>query len=353
MTEKPLVSIIVVNFRGLKFTRRCLGFLKKITYPHYEVILVDNGSGPKEKQVLTKEFGDWTKLVFSNVNRGFAGGFNLGLRQAKGRYVFSLNNDAFVRRDFLEPLVAVMTADTSIAVCQPKVLSAKNRGRFDYAGAAGGFIDKFGYPFCRGRVFFSIEKDRGQYDRPAFILWAGTSFLIDKLKYRQIGGFDEAFFAYAEEVDFCWRANELGYRVVYISRSVISHIGGATGNKNQPRRIYYVHRNHLLLLFKHYSRKQLAKILLPRLMMELLSLGYYLFNGYHRYFLACLKAYWSLVTRPQLFAAARQAYSRVAAGKLPERLIYPRSLVFDHYLRGIKTFSRLDFKVEEPVIKQS
>ena len=198
--SKPKVTIIIINFNGLTDTVRCLQSVKNITYSNLEVIIIDNGSDNKEGEMLLKKYGKNIKVFILDKNTGFTGGNNLAYQKAKGKYIILLNNDTEVTPGFIEPLIELLENDKKIAVAQPKIKMLSKKNYFDYAGAAGGYIDKYGYPFTRGRIFETKEKDSGQYDKESVIFWAsGAACVIRKSAIKRIGGlFDPVFFNYME-----------------------------------------------------------------------------------------------------------------------------------------------------------
>ena len=226
---------------------------------------------PKGKE-YTDESLTWLKthcpdvrLIVLDQNYGFAEGYNRALQQVQAEYVVLLNSDVEVTPHWLEPLVEYMDAHPEVAACQPKIRSELQKTYFEYAGAAGGYLDKYGYPFCRGRVFETVEEDKGQYDTVQSVFWATGASLFIRLKdYQEVGGLDGRFFAHMEEVDLCWRLRSRGRQLVCISDSVIYHVGGGTLNKENPRKAFLNFRNNLLMLYKNLPEKELRKVLFIR-----------------------------------------------------------------------------------------
>jgi GT2 family glycosyltransferase len=260
----PVVSVIIPHLKGEDILRRCLKALQSCTYPSIEVILVDNGStdGSSER-IAGKHPG--VRLIRSTVNLGYAGGCNMGLSHASGKYALLLNDDAEVTAGFLEPLVACMESDASIGACQPKIKSIIDSTKFDYAGAAGGYLDRFGYPFCMGRIFDTVEVDRGQYDDPREIFWAsGACCLIRISALEETGRFDESFFAHMEEIDLHWRMRLAGYKIMSVPSSIVHHEAGTTLAPEAPQKVYLNHRNGLMMLVKNHRPGMLLWILPAR-----------------------------------------------------------------------------------------
>jgi GT2 family glycosyltransferase len=271
--NKPLVSIITLNLNGLADTLECLTSLKKTVYPNYEILVIDNGSEQNEAKLIKEKFGNFVKTFRFKKNKGFTGGNNWALTKTRGKYIVLLNNDTTVEPTWLNPLVSTMEADKKIAVSQPKIRWMKDKKYFDYAGAAGGFIDKYGYPFTRGRIFDTLEKDNGQYDDFCNIFWAsGAAAIIRKEVIKEVGGlFSQNLYNYMEEIDFCWRAWNKGYRVTFVPNSVVYHKVAATARKIPFKKRFWEHRNNLFILTRNLDRHQLIKILPVRFLLELLT----------------------------------------------------------------------------------
>lgn len=288
----PLVTIIILNYNGILDTRKCLKSLLKTTYKNFKIVMVDNGSDKNESELLKNSFkSKKISFVRFNKNLGFCGGNNKVFKTVKTKYVVLLNNDTEVTPQWLNPLVKLMEKDKSIAVVQPKILWLKNKKYFDYSGACGGFIDIFGYPFTRGRIFDTQEIDRGQYDNIIDIFWAsGAAMMIRRKILDEVGYFDELFFNYMEEIDLCFRINQAGYRIVSQPKSIIYHKVASTASRNSAKKRYWEHRNNLLLILKNYPLKKLIIILPIRLLLEYISFLYYLQNRKINYSLSVIKS---------------------------------------------------------------
>ncbi len=279
---KNFVSIIILQYGGTEMLNRCLNSLTKTKYKNYEIIIVDNKSKDGSVKFIKKNYPN-LKLIENDNNYGFAEGNNIGIKHANGELVVFMNNDIEVEPDWLGNLIDTMK-DKKIAACQPKVLSLIDKQRFEYAGAGGGFIDKYGYPICRGRVYDNIEEDKGQYNDEIDVFWVcGVCMCIRKDIFINSGGFDKDFFVYGEEIDLCWRLNLLGYSLKYVPSSVIYHLGrGTSGTKIKTW--YWLHRNHSILLLKNYSLKSLLKIMPAKLILEAMAFFAFLFKDYKRSF---------------------------------------------------------------------
>jgi len=266
----PFVSIVIPHYAGSEILRRCLHSIKVCTKGYaFETILVDNGSSDGSVKPETSEFRD-VRVIRLPENVGFAPGCNRGIREAKGEYIVLLNDDAEVSEGWLEPIIELMESDRSIAACQPKILSSENRDTFEYSGAAGGMIDIFGLPFSKGRLFDHVEKDTGQFDNPTKVFWAsGVAMFLRASALKETGLLDEFFVSYMEEIDLCWRFYLLGYIVAYVPQSVVYHKGGHTMERKSIPRMFYNHRNSLVMMLTNLSAKNLLWIFPTRLLLEL------------------------------------------------------------------------------------
>lgn len=333
--QEPLVSIIIPHFNGREILKNCLESLVRTRYAHKEIIVVDNAStdgSPEEAQRLFPKI----QVLKNRKNLGYAGGCNSGLASAKGTYVVFLNNDTEVEPDWLVHLVAACKQDSAIAACQPKLLSLTDHSYFDYAGAAGGLLDIFGYPFARGRIFFTIEKDEGQYDQRADIFWAcGTAMLVRKSVLDEVGAFDEDFFAHMEEIDLNWRFHLAGYRVVAVPQAVIYHRAGSTLKTDSPQKIYLNHRNSLIMLLKNYQLKNLLWIFPARKCFELMTLVYALSKWDWARVKAVLCSLVHMSTHLRSILRKRkhtQGLRKVPDSKIFTRL-YRGSIVWEYFIR--------------------
>ena len=344
--SSPKVTIIVLFYNAAKVTLECLAAVEKYTnYNPLEIILVDNGSGFEEKKELKKGLANFknleVKLIANSENLGFAQAANLAASKAKGEILVFLNNDVIVTANWLKPLVLYLLKNDKVAACQPKIRSFVKKDYFDYAGGAGGFLDIFGYSFTRGRVFDSIEKDVGQYDRPCEILWASGSCLVIKTEaFLNLGGFDEYFFSYMEEIDLAIKLAEKGYRIYSVPQSLVYHYGAYTSNKNLPFKIYLNHRNHLYLVLKHYSIWPYLPIILACFLFEIGAVFYYFFSLRFSFISSVFKADVEIVFKLPHFAKIGII---TWSGRTLLRLknIYSGSVVVSYFIYGKKSFSQL------------
>ncbi len=243
-------SVIILNWNGLELLRRYLPSVVANT-PEAEIIMADNGSSDNSIDIVRAEFPS-VRIIRLEHNYGFAKGYNRAIEQVNSDYVVLLNSDVEVTEGWLTPLLAYMESHPEVAAVQPKIRSWRNKERFEHAGAAGGYLDRLGYPYCRGRVLDKVETDHGQYDTVADILWAtGACMLIRRDVYVKEGGLDGRFFAHMEEIDLCWRLNCRGYKIACVPESVVYHLGGGMLNYENPKKTYLNFRNNLLMIYKN------------------------------------------------------------------------------------------------------
>lgn len=287
----PKVAIVILNFNGRRHLQQFLPSVLASTYPNCEIIVADNASTDDSISFLKQHFPDVRLLQFK-TNYGFAEGYNQALREVKAEYYVLLNSDVEVSPAWIEPIIDLMERDPAAAACQPKIKSYAEKNKFEYAGASGGWIDRFGYPFCRGRVFAITEEDRGQYDDTQEIFWAsGAAFFIRAPLFHNIGGFDGDYFAHAEEIDLCWRLKNAGYKILVRPRSVVYHVGGGTLSYNTPFKTYLNFRNTLVTILKNERANQLPRLILIRLVLDGLAAVLFLFQGKFKHIHSILKAH--------------------------------------------------------------
>lgn len=340
--KKGLVSVIIPHYNGVSFIDDCLRSLGKTTHKPIEIIVVDNGSTDGSQRFIHKKYPQ-VKVLQTSRNLGYAGGCTYGFEHSIGEFVVFLNNDTTVDKDWLTAMVK-QTQKKDVAICQPKVLALRQPTHFEYAGAAGGYMDKYGYPFCRGRVFTVCEKDEGQYDQTAEIFWASGVCLFAKRKIlEEIGAFDPLFFTYYEEEDLCWRAHLRGYKVVCVPQSTIYHYGEKTAGKYPFKKYYYLHRNHTVLLLKNYALSSLLKFLPGKFLLDLAMLPYFLFKGEVKRTLAVLAACLWLPFHVGTVLAMRKKTQRLRTRSEEEilSLLYPKSIVMVFFVKKKKLFSEL------------
>jgi GT2 family glycosyltransferase len=338
--QPALVSIIIPHYNGTDLLRRCLRALQQTEYEPVEILVVDNASTDGSGETAKVEFPQ-IKLIRETTNRGFAGGCNVGMREASGKYIVLLNNDAVVTKGWLGHLVRTAEDDPKIGALQPKILGYSRKSHFDYAGAAGGFMDVLGYPFARGRIFFTLEANSGQYEKESNIFWAtGTCTLLRRSAVEQVGELDETFFAHMEEIDLDWRLHMAGYRVAYVPQSVVHHDAGTTLPPESPRKIYLNHRNGLMMLLKNYSAGVLAWVMPVRLGLEMVSAVYFLLKREPVQTRSILAALVGVLRETNYIRKARRKAQAIRS--IPDREVrrrmYRGSIVWQYFVRGRKTF---------------
>ena len=272
------IAVVILNFNGAEMLRAFLPSVVDYS-PEAEVIVADNCSTDASEQVMREEFPA-VRYIQLEKNYGFADGYNRALAQVEAEYFLLLNSDVEVTQGWLAPMLEYMDSHPDVAACQPKLLSYKNKIEFEYAGACGGFIDKYGYPYCRGRIFDTVEEDKGQYDSVAELFWAtGAALMIRAEDYRAAGGLDGTFFAHMEEIDLCWRLRSRGRGIVCIPQSCVYHVGGATLNKSNPRKTYLNFRNNLLMLYKNLPENELSHVMFVRALLDYVAAFKSLLSG--------------------------------------------------------------------------
>lgn len=286
---KKDISVVILNWNGSAMLQRFLPSVIRYS-EEAEIIVADNGSTDHSIDILREKFPSVRILPFRE-NYGFAEGYNRAIQQIETPYVLLLNDDVEVTPHWLQPLLEFMNHHPEVAACQPKILSETQRELFEYAGACGGFIDHLGYPYCRGRIFNHVEKDRGQYDQVCPIFWAtGAALLVRTDVYRKEGGLDKRFFAHMEEIDFCWRLRSRNYGIYCIPQSTVYHVGGGTLPKSHPRKTFLNFRNNLLMLYKNLPEERLNFTLRIRYLLDLIAALKMLLSGQVKESMAIVKA---------------------------------------------------------------
>lgn len=339
------VSVVILNWNGCEMLRTFLPtVLRHSKGEEVEVCVADNGSTDNSVEMLRKEFPS-VRIIVLDQNHGFADGYNLALKQVEAEYVVLLNSDVEVSEHWLDPLVTYLDAHADVAACQPKIRSWRQREYFEYAGAAGGYIDKYGYPFCRGRVMGEVEKDEGQYDTVLPVFWAtGAALFIRLADYWEAGGLDGRFFAHMEEIDLCWRLRSLGRRIVCIPQSTVYHVGGATLKKENPHKTFLNFRNNLVMLYKNLPDDELNKVMRVRAFLDYVAVLSFLLKGEAGNAHAIMRARKEYKKLCPSFSSSRQENQRKKTmNEIPERI--KSSILWQYYVRGCKKFSQLsDFK---------
>ncbi len=330
-------AIVILNWNGREFLEKFLPSVLEHSKKDAEVIVADNAS-TDDSIVFLKEHFPEVRIISNSDNGGYAKGYNLALQKVDAEYYVLLNSDIEVTENWVQPVIELMDSDQEIAACQPKILSYYQKDSFEYAGAGGGFIDKFGYPFCRGRIFQSMEKDKGQYDDNCPVFWAsGACMFVRAEVFHRVGGFDEDFFAHMEEIDFCWRLKNIGYKIMYCGASHIYHIGGGTLPKSSWRKTYLNIRNNNIMLYKNLPSKELKKVVFARLVLDGIAAFKFLIDGGFKNFWAVVRAHISYYKSMPTTQRKRK--------KLEQNIvdcIYQGNIVGAHYFRMKNKFSELD-----------
>lgn len=330
------VSVIILNWNGLHLLEQCLPSVVGSSYPDLEIILADNASSDGGPEWVAETFPS-VKIVRHPENWGFCRGNNEAVPHATGDYVVFLNNDVEVTRDWLQPLVACLETNERAAAVQPKLLDRESRRLFEYAGGSGGYLDILGYPFTRGRIFFTLEEDLGQYDDPRKIFWAtGAAIMMRKSALDVVGLLDERFAFHMEEIDLCWRLARAGFEIRVEPKSRVYHVGGASLPQGSPRKTYYNFRNSLLMLYKNLPPGHRVRVLTFRVLTDFLALIRVLLQGHFKDFTAILRAY-----RHCLKMIAPYRETRPGRDETPVLPPYRRSIVVDYFLLGRRHFSDL------------
>ena len=334
-TKKHLkkIAVVILNWNGAKLLEQFLPSV--ISFSDEATIYVaDNASTDTSIEVIQTQFPS-VKIIQNTGNFGFAKGYNEALKFVEEDYYALVNSDIEVTENWLTPVLNIFETQPKTAIIQPKLLDYKKKTHFEYAGGAGGFIDKFGYPFCRGRIFDTVEEDLNQYDDEIEIFWAtGACFFIRKEVYRKLKGFDDDFFAHQEEIDLCWRAFNLDYKTKYTSKSTVYHVGGATLNEGNPRKTFLNFRNSLLMLTKNLPKNQLFPILFMRLCLDGLAGIQFILKGKFKHFWAIIEAHFTFYHLVFQFYKKRNTTQKSNYYKI-------NSIVYRYFIKNGKVFADL------------
>ncbi len=339
--KKNRLAVVILNWNGLEMLRSFLPSV--VQYSQQEgvaVYVADNASSDTSCEWVEKEFPQ-VRIIRLEQNYGFAEGYNKALSEVSADYYLLLNSDVEVTENWLIPLLEYMDKHPEAAACQPKLLSWHHKDQFEYAGACGGYLDKLGYPYCRGRIFDVVEKDEGQYDSIEPVFWAsGAALMVRSDDYWANGGLDGRFFAHMEEIDFCWRLRHAGRKIYCIPQSKVFHVGGGTLNKENPRKTYLNFRNNLFMLYKNLPAGQLYFILCIRAVLDYVAAFTFLLKGQVPNAKAVWKARWDFwQMRSYRKEARRNVWRHVQAERIPEQK--PVSILWSYYVRRIKCFRSL------------
>jgi GT2 family glycosyltransferase len=327
------IAVVILNWNGVKLLEQFLPSVIRYS-PEATIYVADNASTDDSLHFVAEHFPT-VKIVKNESNFGFAGGYNEALKHIDAPIYALINSDIEVTVNWLQPIITTFENEKNTAIIQPKILDYKNKLYFEYAGAAGGFIDKYGYPYCRGRLFDTLEKDEGQYDDNCELFWAsGACFFIRKDVYQELKGFDADFFAHQEEIDLCWRAINKGYHIKFNSQSVVYHVGGATLQQGNPRKTALNFRNSLLMLSKNLPKKELYKILFVRMVLDGIAGIQFLSKGKINHFWAIFKAHGA-------FYKLYSSNYKKREGFQTEKYYNVKSIVYLYFIKNIKTFKTI------------
>ena len=335
------IAIVILNWNGREFLERFLpGVVRHSSSPGVKIIVADNGSSDDSVEFIRNKYKK-VEIIELDKNYGFAGGYNKAFEKINSEYYILLNSDVEVSENWIEPIIKKMDNDPVVAAAMPKILSYHERSQFEYAGAAGGFIDKWGYPFCRGRILNNIEPDNNQYNDSIEIFWASGACLFIRSKiFHDAGGFDDDFFAHMEEIDLCWRIKNLGYKIYCYPCSQVYHIGGGTLPNETPSKLFLNFRNSLWLLLKNLPAKKLYPVLLIRRILDsLAAMKFYLTLDWRKGN-AVFKAHLSYYKHFRKMKQKRKTAD--FKNKDMPSSVYKKSILISYFLKKKKTFNELD-----------
>ena len=344
----PKITIAILNFNGSELLESYLPMMEYSSGIYeFEILVIDNKSDDLSVDFV-KEWYPEVKLAELSKNYGFAEGYNKGLKDIETEYIAIINSDVMVTENWLDPILLAFEQDKNIGVVQPLILSLEDKAKFEYAGAAGGYLDMFGYPFCRGRIFNKIESNNGQYDHDAEIFWASGAALVCKTKaFKALGGFDGGFFAHQEEIDLCWRFKQAGYKIKCVGSSKVYHVGGGTLDYNDPRKDFLNFRNNLYLLTKNENLINLVWLIPSKLILDGIAGIKFLLEGKPMAMAAVIKAHLSFyVHLPLVMERRNKEQMLIYRNKINKPNMkgkYTGSIVWKYFVEGLEKFSDLKF----------
>jgi len=329
-------AVVILNYNGRKFLEDFLPKVIEKSIDVADVWVADNNSSDKSVEFVKSNFPE-VKVIVNSTNGGYASGYNTALRQIEAEYFVLLNSDIEVTDNWIEPIIKLMDSDINIAACQPKILSFHEPEKFEYAGASGGFIDIYGYPFCRGRLFQSMEIDKGQYDEATEVFWAsGACLFVRSDLFLKYGGLDDDFFAHMEEIDLCWRFKNFGHKIMVCPTSKVYHVGGGTLPKQSSWKTYLNFRNNFSLLYKNLPSEKLFKVFAIRLLLDGVAGFKFLLQGGVQDMLAVIRAHFYFYRNIGKLKEKRKMLKQENVSH-----IYQGNIVIDHYILRKKRFSQL------------
>jgi GT2 family glycosyltransferase len=340
-TKHIEVAVVILNWNGRSLLEKYLPGVVEHSNASAEVILADNASTDDSVEYVRRNFPT-VRIIQNEDNGGYSRGYNQALAQVDADFFVLLNSDIQVGAQWIEPVIEHMKRHRQLAACQPKIKDLRHPERFEYAGAAGGFIDKYGYPFCRGRLFTTLEKDTGQYDESCEIFWAsGACLFVRSDAFKEVNGLDERLFSHMEEIDMCWRLKNRGYKIGYCADSEVLHLGGGTLEAGHPRKTYYNFRNNLYMVFKNLPREKLIPIIGVRLILDGVAGLKFLFGGQLRHVWPILRAHFSFYRHLGSLSKARRA-QQMTSKRMKIYNAYKGSIALSYFLGGKKKFTDLD-----------
>ncbi len=335
-------AVVILSYNGTKWHELFLPGIIANAKNDYDVIVVDNASTDDTLQYVKTNFPT-VKTLSIAINRGFASGYYDALKQIKAKYYVLLSADFEVSDGWFQPLHTAMEADTMLAACQPKIKYWRDKEAFEYAGAGGGFMDKYGYLFCRGRMFFDIEKDHGQYNDSIEVFWASGGCLFVRADlYHHVGGLDADLYAHMEEVDLCWRLKNAGYKIGYVGKSTVFHVGGSVISYGSPQKLYYNFRNNLILLIKNEESSKLMWLFPLRLILDGVAGLRLLLKGEFKEMTIIIKAHFHVYQKIGKWLKARKAAQSIITTRNKVG-IYEKSVIFDYFISKKKLFPKLNW----------
>lgn len=333
-------AVVILNWNGRNFLEKFLPSVVLYSKGDAGIFIIDNASTDDSIAFVAAHYPEIT-ILQNEHNGGFSKGYNDGLKNIKAQYFVLLNSDVEVSKNWIAPIVQLLDNQPEIAACQPKIKSYHQKNQFEYAGAAGGFLDKHYYPFCRGRIFDVVEEDTGQYDSTREVFWASGACLFVRAElYAKLGGLDEDFFAHMEEIDLCWRLKNAGFKIMASHQSTVYHVGGGTLSKINPRKTFLNFRNNLFIITKNCDRKKLFPMLFKRMILDGIAAGKFLFSGSSSHAFAVLRAHFSFYAQFTRMYKKRQFLEPLPYTNTSTQ--YKKSIIWDFYVRKHKHFSEID-----------
>ena len=329
------VAVVILNWNGKKLLEQFLPSVISCSEKEATIYIADNASTDDSVSFVKNNF-PFIKIIQNKTNGGYAKGYNDALEGLTEELFVLLNSDILVSKNWLTPIISEFKKDKNLVAAQPKILDYNNKSYFEYAGAGGGYIDRLGYPYCRGRIFNTLEKDKGQYDDITSIFWAsGACFFVRKRAYKEIDGLDEIFFTHQEEIDLCWRLQLKGGTIKYIGKSTVYHIGGATLSSYNSKKTFYNFRNSLLMLLKNVGSSKIYLLLIIRLILDGLVGLQFLIQGKWKHSLAIIKAHFSFYRLIPTYLKKRNN------NKTQFKYYHIKSIVWNYFIRKNRTFKEL------------